>query len=392
MAKKKIKSGPRIGHYVTCSTTGEKYKAYVPSLLPFQPPLQLEELQPLLEKANQALGRLDGLLSHIPDISLLLYFFVRKEALLSSQIEGTQSSFDDLLLYETKQVPGVPVDDVEEVSHYVAALQHGMKRLKGGFPLSLRLITEMHAILLRGGRGISKQPGEFRRSQNWIGGTRPGNAAFVPPPADALAELLGNLEFYLNDEYGKVPTLAKAAISHVQFETIHPFLDGNGRMGRLLITLLLWHEGILMQPALYLSLHFKRNRKNYYELLNRVRIDGSYEVWFEFFLQGVLEIAGETTASLKKIVVLFEKDKKKIATLGRAKPNALRVYEHFQHKGMATILQLAKELEISQPTATAAVQHLIDLRIVSEASGKKRDRIFHYNAYLTILRADTGPL
>ena len=392
MAKKTTKPSQRIGHYVTCSTTGEKYKAYVPALLPFKPPLQLDELQPLIEKANQALGRLDGLLSHIPDISLLLYFFVRKEALLSSQIEGTQSSFDDLLLYESKQVPGVPVDDVEEVSHYVAALQHGMKRLKGGFPLSQRLMTEIHGILLRGGRGSRKQPGEFRRSQNWIGGTRPGNAAFVPPPADALAELLGNLEFYLNDEYGKVPTLAKAAISHVQFETIHPFLDGNGRMGRLLITLLLWHEGILSQPALYLSLYFKRNRKTYYELLNCVRIDGSYEVWFEFFLRGVLEIADETTKSLKKIAALFEKDKKKIAKLGRAKTNALRVYEHFQHKGMSTIQQLAKALDISQPTTIAALRHLGELGIISEASGKKRDRIFHYDAYLAILRADTEPL
>lgn len=392
MPTKRHKLHPRMGRYLTCSIPGEKYKAYVPSFLPFTPPLDLTELQPLIEKANQALGRLDGRLLHMPDISLLLYFYVRKEALLSSQIEGTQSSFDDLLMYENDQVPGVPEGDVEEVSHYVAALQHGMNRLQDGFPLSLRLIKEMHAILLRGGRGARKQPGEFRQSQNWIGGTRPGNAAFVPPPADQLMELLGNLEFYLNDELGKYPTLVKAAISHVQFETVHPFLDGNGRMGRLLITLLLWHEGVLSQPALYLSLYLKRNRATYYELLSRMRMDGAYEVWFEFFLQGVLEIAGETTESLQQIITLFEKDKAKIGKLKRARPTALRVYEHFQRRGMATILQLSEALEISQPTATAAVQHLIALHIVSESSGKKRDRIFSYDAYLKILRTDTEPL
>jgi len=346
---KSQKLHPRIGHYLTCSTPGEKYKAYVPALLPFTPTLDLTGVQPLIEKANQALGRLDGQLLHMPDISLLLYFYVRKEALLSSQIEGTQSSFDDLLMYENNQVPGVPERDVEEVSHYVAALQHGMNRLKDGFPLSLRLIKEMHAILLRGGRGARKQHGEFRQSQNWIAGTRPGNAAFVPPPADQLMELLGNLKLYLNDELGKYPTLVKAAISHVQFETIHPFLDGNGRMGRLFITLLLAHEG-------------------------------------------TLEIAGETTESLQQIITLFEKDKAKIGKLKRAKPTALRVYEHFQRRGMATILQLSEALAISQPTATAAVQHLIDLHIVSESSGKKRDRIFGYDAYLNILRTDTKPL
>ena len=392
MIKKPLNVQLRIGSYLTHSTTGEKYKAYMPSVLPFSPPLQLDELQPLIEKANQALGRLDGLVSYIPDISLLLYFYLRKEALLSSQIEGTQSSFDDLLMYENNQVLCVPEGDVEEVSHYVSALQHGMNRLQGGFPLSLRLIKEMHAILLRGGRGANKQPGEFRQSQNWIGGTRPGNAVFVPPPADQLMNLLGNLEFYLNDEFGKIPTLVKAAISHVQFETIHPFLDGNGRLGRLIITLLLWHEGVLSQPALYLSLYFKRNRTIYYELLSRMRIDGAYEVWFEFFLQGVLEIANETADSLKQIVTLFDDDRAKIAKLKRAKSTVLRVYEYFQCRAMGTILQLANELKISQPTVTSALEHLADLGIIFEISGKKRDRVFSYNAYLKILRADTAPL
>lgn len=392
MIKKPLNAQLRIGSYLTQSTTGEKYKAYMPSLLPPHPPLQLDELQPLIEKANQALGRLDGLVSHMPDISLLLYFYVRKEALLSSQIEGTQSSFDDLLMYENNQVLGVPEGDVEEVSHYVSALQHGMNRLQGGFPLSLRLIKEIHAILLRGGRGANKQPGEFRQSQNWIGGTRPGNAVFVPPPADQLMNLLGNLEFYLNDEFGKIPTLVKAAISHIQFETIHPFLDGNGRIGRLIITLLLWHEGVLSQPALYLSLYFKRNRSIYYELLSRMRMDGAYEVWFEFFLQGVLEIASETADSLKQIVTLFEDDKAKIATLKRAKTTVLRVYEYFQCRAMGTILQLANELKLSQPTVTAALEHLADFGIIFEISGKKRDRVFSYNAYLKILRTDTDPL
>lgn len=383
----------RIGNYVKVNTAGEAFRAYIPAPLPFHPPLDMEALQSRLDKANHVLGKLDTVTSLLPDTSLLLYFFVRKEALLSSQIEGTQSSFDDLLLYESEQAPGAPVNDVEEVSYYVSAMQHGLKRMTKGFPLSLRLIKEMHEILLRGGRGSKKQPGEFRNSQNWIGGTRPGNAAFVPPPPDHLMECLGNLELYLNDEYGKTPALIKAAISHVQFETIHPFLDGNGRTGRLMITLLLCAEKVLSEPVLYLSLYFKKNRKTYYELLNRVREDAKgWEVWVEFFLDGIVQTAQETVQSAKMIVDLFNKDAGKIGALKRAAPNALKVFEYMKRRAIVAIPNLAKELQISQPTATAALENLIRLGIVKEVSGKKRDRLFAYQAYLDILSKDTEPI
>lgn len=233
----------------------------------------MEQLQLLLERANQALGRLDGFTSVLPDLSLFLYAYVRKEALLSSQIEGTQSSLSDLLLFENSEAPGVPIHDVQEVSNYVAALNHGMRRLREGFPLSLRLIREIHGVLLSEGRGSNKEPGEFRRSQNWIGGTRPGNAAFVPPPGDRVMECMGRLEIFLYEERRDIPLLVKAGLAHVQFETIHPFLDGNRRLGRLLITFMLCASGALRDPILYLSLYLKTHRETYYELLTGVRFE-----------------------------------------------------------------------------------------------------------------------
>ncbi len=353
-----------------------------------QPELELDELAAKLSEANLALGRLDGLVSHLPDIKLFLYFYVRKEALLSSQIEGTQSSFDDLLLYESKDIPHVPIDDVEEVSNYVAAMQYGLKRMDK-LPLSLRLIKEIHEILLKGGRGSTKQPGEFRSSQNWIGGTRPGNAAFVPPPPEKVMECMGNLELFLHDNFGKTPLLIKAALAHVQFETIHPFLDGNGRLGRLLITLLFCAEGVLKAPVLYLSLYFKQHRKTYYELLTRVREQGEWEVWLEFFLDAIINTANETSHSTSQIIKLFEYDKAKIASLGRPRVSAMKVYEYLQAKAICRIPVLAEALEISQPTVTASLEHLIKLGIVNEASGKQRDRLFEYKGYLDILREGT---
>jgi len=383
----------RIGKYVKVSITSEPYQAYVPAPLPFSPILNMETLQPLLDKANHSLGKLDNIISLLPDITLLLYFYLRKEALLSSQIEGTQSSFNDLLMYESKQTQNVPIDDIEEVVHYIAAMNHGLNRMANDFPLSLRLIKEIHAILLCGGRGSNKQPGEFRSSQNWIGGTRPGNAAFVPPPPDKVTECMGNLEFYLHDKYGKFPTLIKAAISHVQFETIHPFLDGNGRTGRLLITFLLCAEGLLQKPALYLSLYFKKHRKTYYELLNRTRDDATgWEAWVEFFLEGVTETAEETIISTKRIVALFDEDRTKIKTLKRAMPGVLKAFEYLQRKALVTIPNLAHAMKVSQPTATAALKNLAELGIVKEVSGKKRDKLFSYEAYLNIIAQDTEPL
>jgi Fic family protein len=248
----------RLGTYMVSSTAGETVRAFVPPPLPPVPPVRLDSLQVLLEQANQALGRLDGLAAFLPDVSLFIYAYVRKEAVLSSQIEGTQSSLSDLLLFENQEAPGVPIEDVQEVSNYVAALYHGLKRMRDGFPLSLRLIREIHEILLSHGRGSDKDPGEFRKSQNWIGGTRPGNAAFVPPPPTLVMQCMGQLEKFLHDETQGLPLLVRAALIHVQFESIHPFLDGNGRLGRLLITFLLCTGGTLTEPILYLSLFLSR--------------------------------------------------------------------------------------------------------------------------------------
>src|SRR5271166_1775734 len=298
----------RLGTYVSTTTAGETVKAFLPQPLPPDPPVDLSGLYQHLDRANQALGRLDGLTTLLPDTRLFLYLYVRKEALLSSQIEGTKSSFSDLLLFENEAVPGVPIDDVEEVSNYVAAMQHGLRRIKGGFPLSLRLIREMHAILLRGGRGSNKTPGEFRRSQNWIGGTRPGNAAFVPPPPERMMECLDRFEHFLHDEKHKLPVLVEAGLIHVQFETIHPFLDGNGRLGRLLITLLLCSKGALREPLLYLSLYFKTNRERYYDLLQRIRTEGAWDEWLAFFLEGTEITARAAAEAAKQILTLCDKD------------------------------------------------------------------------------------
>src|SRR6201997_1810783 len=295
----------RLGTYVSTTTANETVRAFVPPPLPPNPPVDLSGLYQQLDRANQALGRLDGLTTLLPDTRLFLYLYVRKEALLSSQIEGTKSSFSALLLFENEAVPGVPIDDVEEVSNYVAAMQHGLRRIKGGFPLSLRLIREIHAILLRGGRGANKTPGEFRRSQNWVGGSRPGNAAFVPPPPERMMECLDSLERFFHDEKHKLPILVEAGLVHVQFETIHPFLDGNGRLGRLLITLLLCSKGALREPLLYLSLYFKTNRDRYYEFLQRIRTQGAWEDWLAFFLEGIEATADEVSKAVRRSLALF---------------------------------------------------------------------------------------
>jgi Fic family protein len=354
--------------------------------------VQLAALYQHLDRANQALGRLDSLTTLLPDTKFFLYLYVRKEALLSSQIEGTQSAFSDLLLFENDAEPSVPINDVEEVSNYVAAMQHGLRRIAGGFPLSLRLIREIHAILLRGGGGTNRTPGEFRRSQNWVGGTRPGNAAFVPPPPERLMECLDSLERFFHDEEQKLPILLAAGLVHVQFETIHPFLDGNGRLGRLLITLLLCSKGALREPLLYLSLYFKTNRDRYYELLQRVRTHGAWEEWLAFFLEGT-EIAARSAAeAAKQILTLFAKDRDRIQTIGRAASSALRVHEYMQKKPLAGIGAVASELKLSIPTVTVALEHLARLGITKEVTGKRRARVFGYSRYLKILSEGTEPL
>jgi Fic family protein len=383
---------PRLGKYVVKSYGEETVRAFVPPPLPPLPPVRLDALQRLMEQANQSLGRLDGLASVLPSLSLFMYAYVRKEAVLSSQIEGTQSSLSDLLLFENDEAPGVPLNDVQEVSNYVAALNHGLDRLRGGFPLSLRLIREVHEVLLSRGRGSDKQPGEFRTSQNWIGGTRPGTAAFVPPPPELVSECMGALELFLHDERPDLPLLVKAGLAHVQFETIHPFLDGNGRLGRLLITFLLCAAGVLREPILYLSLYFKQHRAAYYDLLDGVRTNGDWEKWLEFFFTGIRDTAEEAGAAARRIVTVFEDHRRKIEALGRPAASVLRVFEHLQRNPIVSIPAAAERIGISAPTVAKSLEHMHKLGMLREITGRQRHRLFVYDAYLAILSEGTEPI
>lgn len=378
------------GRYETSTLGGEIVRAYIPEPLPPEPPLDFSRLHLVLEQANQALGRLDGLASLLPDLSLFLYAYVRKEAVLSSQIEGTQSSLSDLLFFENNATPGVPLDDVQEVSNYVWALNHGMERLRSGFPLSLRLIKEIHEILLSKGRGSAKQPGEFRTSQNWIGGTRPGNAIFVPPPPERVMELMGQLELYLHQDKPDIPLLVKVGLIHVQFETIHPFLDGNGRLGRLLITFLLCVSGALREPILYLSLFFKSRRQDYYNLLTHVRETGDWESWLEFFLTGVRDTSEMAVTAARQIIEMIDSDRKRIETHGRSAVSLLRLHKYIETNPVCSITKAAEALEMSFPTVSKAVQQLEKLGILREATGKQRDRLYVYDEYLRILNDGTS--
>lgn len=379
----------RVGDKIRSSTTGEIYSSYLPKPLPPNPTLEMDKIHSLLDRANVALGRLDGLSIILPDPSLFLYMYIRKEAVLSSQIEGTQSSLSDLLLYENHEVPGVPSQDIVEVSNYVLAMEHGLKRIQNGFPLSLRLIREMHEALLNKGRGSSKHPGEFRRSQNWIGGTRPGNAKFVPPPPEKVMELMGALEKFLHDETVTLPTLVKAALAHHQFETIHPFLDGNGRIGRLLITFILCVEGILQKPMLYLSLYFKTHRQSYYDHLQLVRDTGDWEEWIQFFLKGVIETASQAIETTQKILRLFAEDRKKIETLDKSSAFIFRIHNYLQKHPITDAKYVVKNCNMTLPTANKSLNQLLDLNIVKEITGKARNRIYVYKKYLDILNEAT---
>lgn len=379
----------RIGERVQCSAVGgEHYTAYVPKNLPPDPPLDIARLYPLLDRANTALGRLDGMSMVLPDPALFLYMYIRKEAVLSSQIEGTQSSLSDLLLYESARAPGAPLDDVVEVSCYVSAMNYGLERLKD-FPMSLRLIREIHAQLMNNARGGTKMPGEFRSSQNWIGGTRPGNARFVPPPPERLMECLGAFETFLHDDTIKLPALVKAALAHVQFETIHPFLDGNGRLGRLLITFILHLEGVLKEPLLYLSLYFKANRQAYYDHLQSVRETGDWEGWIEFFLTGVIETATQAASTARDIMALFDKDRAHIQTSGRSSAGVLSVHQFLQNTPIADTTKIKEGCSLSLPTVLRALAALEALGIVGEITGKERNRIYAYRDYLGILTKGT---
>ena len=378
------------GRYEATTTVGERVEAFVPAALPPRPPLDLSgDLNALVERAALALGRLDSASVLLPDTALFLYSYVRKEAVLSSQIEGTQSSLSDLLLFEIEEAPGAPLDDVVEVSGYVRALEHGLACLRGGFPVGVRLIKEMHAKLLERGRGSDKQPGEFRRSQNWIGGTRPGNAHFVPPPHTEVPSCISELERFVHDESSDLPRLVTAGLAHAQFETIHPFLDGNGRIGRLLITLLLCDFGVLHEPLLYLSLYFKEHRDEYYRLLDLARLEGDWEAWLGFFLQGAAETADEAVATARDLGRLFGQDRGRIQALGRRAGSALRVHDSLKERPLVSLAEVVARSGLSFPAASKAMDELVAMGIARELTGKKRNRVFAYDRYLATLAAGT---
>ena len=385
-----MKRGP-TGEYVVTSIAGnEPVRAFVPRPLPPDPPLVMNDvMRDVLDSALLALGRLDGVTALLPDTRLFLYMYVRKEAVLSSQIEGTQSSLSDLLLFEIEEAPGVPVNDVIEVSSYVAALEHGLSRCREGFPLSNRLIREIHDILLRDGRGSTKSPGKFRRSQNWIWGTRPGNAIFVPPPPDHVAGSMSALELFLHDKPERSPLLIKAALAHAQFETIHPFLDGNGRVGRLLIPLLLCIEGVLTEPLLYLSLYFKSHRARYYELLNAIRTEGDWEAWLQFFLEGVREMSENAVSTARRLADMTERNRARIQQFGRVAGSALQVHQSLQTRPLSTLASLAGQTRLTMPTVTKAVKALEEAGIVTEITGRRRGRIYSYREYMDIMSEGT---
>lgn len=374
-----------FGRYEVSTTLGEPVRAFVPPPLNPLPELQFSAAsQRALDTALLTLGRLDGAAAAMPDVNLLLYTFVRKEAVLSSQIEGTQSTLVDLLEHEIEGA-SVPGDDVREVSRYVDALNHGLERLAGGFPLSNRLLTEMHATLLAAGRGAEKQPGEFRRSQNWIGGTRPGNASFVPPPPQALNDCLADLERFLHEP---VNPIIKTALAHIQFETIHPFLDGNGRIGRLLITLMLCNDRVIRQPLLYPSLYFKEHREDYYRELNAVRETGDYERWIDFFAEALRHSAEVAVETGRRVTEVFHQDRAVLRDAGRLAPTLLVVQEALQAKPIATIGALTQSTKLTTPTVTSALRELAAKGIVVETTGKSRGRVFAYKRYLDALSAE----
>ena len=379
-----------IGRYESTSAGGEQVRAFVRLPLPPNPALALDgSLQRTLEAATLALGRLDAISTLLPDDAIFLYTYVRKEAVLSSQIEGTQSTLSDLLLFELEEAPGAPVEDVVEVSNYVAALNHGLRRLEEGFPLCNRLIQEIHGVLLSRGRGSGMAPGEFRRTQNWIGGTRPGDAEFVPPPHTTVLDCMTALERFYHADDG-IPFLVRAGLAHVQFETIHPFLDGNGRVGRLLITLLLCNTGVLRQPLLYLSLYFKQRRSEYYDLLNRVRRDGDWEEWLAFFLEGVRVTAEGAVSTSRRLVEMFASDRTAIEQhAGRRVGSALRVHDALKARPVVSLPQVCVHRSLSFPAASTAMQSLVERGIARELTGRVRNRRFAYDRYLSILAEGT---
>ncbi len=378
------------GEWITVKVPGEDYRAFTPHALPPKPPIVWsEKLLQRRDDATLAIGRLSGVSTLLPEPDIFLYSYIRREAVLSSQLEGTQSYLSGLMAFESDGAPGVPVDDVTEVSNYVAALEHGLTRMRQDkFPVCLRLIREIHGVLLRQGRGANLHPGEFRSTQNWVGGSRPGNAAFVPPTPDSLAEVLGSLEKFLNDDPVRTTPLVKAALAHVQFETIHPFLDGNGRIGRLLIALILCAEGMLTEPLLYLSLFFKAHKQHYYDLLQRVRTHGDWEAWLDFFFQGVIETSHSAVKTAHDLLKLFDDDHKRLAALPRTPGSLLQVHRVLQKRPVVSAKMIGKESGLTPATVNKALVELEKLGIVRETTGGARNRMFAYDKMLTLLNAE----
>ena len=382
----------QTGNYQITSYAGEQVTAFVPRPLPPEPPLDLSSLQSDLERASLALGRLDSESRLLPDPDLFVYAYVRREAQLSSQIEGTQSSLSDLFELELKGGTTVWADDETEVSNYVAALDHGLAWMQNGLPLSNRLVREMHGKLLRSGRGKEKQPGEFRRSQNWIGGTRPGNAVYVPPPHTEVEDCMADLERFIHAEDDGISALVRAGLAHAQFESIHPFLDGNGRVGRLLIAFILHQEAVLRQPLLYLSLYLKRHRDRYYDLLSQLREEGDWEEWLDFFVAGVRQTADDGVSTARRLSELFEADRLRVERSGRSAGSTLRAHEILKIHPIISIQFVHERSGLSWPTASAAVQRLVELGIAREITGKRHGRLFAYGEYIDILSEGAEPL
>ena len=383
---------PLTGTYVLTSTLGEEVRAFVPAPLPPGAPIdQAPGVPELLMRAERELARLHLASDLVPSPQWFIYGFVRKEAVLTSQIEGTQATLEDLLAHEVQAPNSAQDSPAQEVCNYLEALQFAREQMADpqGLPLSLRLLREAHRRLLRGSRGEDRNPGEFRRSQNWIGGTRPGNATFVPPPPDEMMGCLDAFEKYLyaEDEH---PPLIRAGLLHVQFETIHPFLDGNGRVGRLLIALLLEHWGLLGSPLLYISLYFKQHRTEYYDSLSAVRLEGTWDRWIRFFLEGVATIASQATESGRALYALFDADRKRLLDQPKASVWALRLLEALPHHPMLTVAQAMEVLDTTRPTANKTVGFLADQGILRERSGRRRDRTFAYQRYLDLLGEGTG--
>lgn len=381
------------GEVVSSTAGGEQYQACIPAPLPPSPPIEMSgELLESLAQANHALGRLDGMVQFMPDINPFIYHFVRKEALLSSQVEGAQSSYTDLLLYEMDAVQDDQREDAEEVANYVVALEQSLQKLREGFPISLTRIRDMHKILASGSRGTNRQAGIIRQDQNWLGSASPADAIYVPPPPEHLKDCLDQFKAFLVDDTVKMPTLIKTGLLHAQFETVNPFMHDNGRVGRLLASLLLCQYQLLKEPLFYLGLYFKQNQNEYENQLQQVRLNGDWEQWLLFYLQGIYFTANEAIDTVMKLTELFNTDKERIKKTGRISQSCLKLHQILINRGIINIQDASRELEINRTTIANCTKHLLELEIIREITGYRRNRYFVYDQYVNVLSEGTDPL